>query len=139
MRYLPLTKADRASMLETIWAKSVDELYSDVPEGALLSEPVDLPHHLGELQVERDMAKMAAKNMGTASVPSFLGAGAYRHHVPATVDYIIQRGEFLTAYTPYQRIDVGRGNVVRGSRSDGVPRNTAQESGSVGWSASALP
>ncbi|HBN49629.1 MULTISPECIES: aminomethyl-transferring glycine dehydrogenase subunit GcvPA [Thalassospira] len=102
MRYLPLTKADRASMLETIGAKSVDELYSDVPEGALLSEPVDLPHHLGELQVERDMAKMAAKNMGTASVPSFLGAGAYRHHVPATVDYIIQRGEFLTAYTPYQ-------------------------------------
>ncbi|RCK47719.1 glycine dehydrogenase [Thalassospira profundimaris] len=102
MRYLPLTQADRASMLETIGAGSVDELYCDVPEGALLKEPVDLPHHQGEMQVERDMAKLAAKNMGTASAPSFLGAGAYRHHIPATVDYIIQRGEFLTAYTPYQ-------------------------------------
>ncbi|MCC4239428.1 aminomethyl-transferring glycine dehydrogenase subunit GcvPA [Thalassospira povalilytica] len=102
MRYLPLTRADRAAMLETIGASSVDELYSDVPEGALLDAPVDLPHHLGEMQVERDMQALAAKNIGTSSAPSFLGAGAYRHHVPATVDYVIQRGEFLTAYTPYQ-------------------------------------
>ncbi|WP_297024005.1 aminomethyl-transferring glycine dehydrogenase subunit GcvPA, partial [Thalassospira sp.] len=102
MRYLPLTRADRAAMLDTIGASSVDELYGDVPEGALLDAPVDLPSHLGEMQVERDMLALAGKNMGASSVPSFLGAGAYRHHVPATVDYVIQRGEFLTAYTPYQ-------------------------------------
>ncbi|HAI31028.1 MAG TPA: glycine dehydrogenase, partial [Thalassospira sp.] len=102
MRYLPLTRADRAAMLDTIGASSVDELYCDVPDGALLDAPVDLPSHLGEMQVERDMMALAAKNMGASSVPSFLGAGAYRHHVPATVDYVIQRGEFLTAYTPYQ-------------------------------------
>ncbi|MDP2698786.1 aminomethyl-transferring glycine dehydrogenase subunit GcvPA [Thalassospira sp.] len=102
MRYLPLTPADRTAMLETIGAASVDDLYCDVPSGALLKEPVDLPYHQGEMQVEREMAALARKNTGTASAASFLGAGAYRHHVPATVDYIIQRGEFLTAYTPYQ-------------------------------------
>ncbi|MFH1803810.1 MAG: aminomethyl-transferring glycine dehydrogenase subunit GcvPA [Pseudomonadota bacterium] len=102
MRYLPLTPADRTAMLDTIGAASVDDLYCDVPTGALLKEPVDLPYHQGEMQVERDMAALARKNTGTASAASFLGAGAYRHHVPATVDYIIQRGEFLTAYTPYQ-------------------------------------
>jgi glycine dehydrogenase subunit 1 len=102
MRYLPLTQADRAAMLEKIGAATVDDLYCDVPEGALLKEPVDLPHHQGEMQVERDMTALARKNIGTASAPAFLGAGAYRHHVPATVDYVIQRGEFLTAYTPYQ-------------------------------------
>ena len=89
MRYLPLTRADRASMLETIGAASVEELYHDVPDGALLDAPVDLPGHLGEMQVERDMMALAAKNTGASSVPSFLGAGAYRHHVPATVDYVI--------------------------------------------------
>ena len=114
MRYLPLTRADRAAMLEAIGASSVDELYSDVPEGALLDAPVDLPSHLGEMQVERDMMALAAKNVGASSVPSFLGAGAYRHHVPATVDYIIQRGEFLTAYTPYQP-EIAQGTLDRKS------------------------
>lgn len=102
MRYLPLTDADRTDMLATIGANAIDDLFVDVPSEALLSSPVNLPLAAGEMAVERALGQMAAKNVAAGSVPSFIGAGAYRHHVPATVDYLIQRGEFLTAYTPYQ-------------------------------------
>ena len=103
MRYLPLTEADRRSMLATIGVPSVDSLFRDVPEPARLSAPIEgLAPHAGEMEVERTIAAMAAKNISAGSVPSFLGAGAYRHHVPASVDHLIQRGEFLTSYTPYQ-------------------------------------
>jgi len=102
MRYLPLTPADRQAMLARIGVRSIDELYRDVPAKARRDQPVDLPPHQGELEVERAIGAMAAKNLGTAKAPSFLGAGAYRHHVPAAVDHLIQRGEFLTSYTPYQ-------------------------------------
>ncbi|MFS0848828.1 aminomethyl-transferring glycine dehydrogenase subunit GcvPA [Novosphingobium panipatense] len=103
MRYLPLTPADRAAMLETIGARSVDDLFVDVPAAARLTAPIDgLPAHASEMAVERHMTALAAKNISAGSVPFFLGAGAYRHHVPASVDHLIQRGEFLTAYTPYQ-------------------------------------
>jgi len=102
MRYLPLTDADRADMLAAIGAEGIKDLYRDVPPGALLSAAVDLPAHQGEMDVERAVSAMANKNLNAAEAPSFLGAGAYRHHVPATVDAMIQRGEFLTAYTPYQ-------------------------------------
>ena len=103
MRYLPLTDADRRDMLATIGARSVDELFRDVPASARLPGKVaGLPDHQGELEVERAFQAMAAKNVSPASAPFFIGAGAYRHHVPATVDYMIQRGEFLTSYTPYQ-------------------------------------
>src|SRR5882672_8263426 len=103
MRYLPLTEADRRDMLAAIGAKSVDELFKDVPASARLAAKVGgLPDHQGELEVERAFQAYAAKNVSPASAPFFIGAGAYRHHVPATVDYMIQRGEFLTSYTPYQ-------------------------------------
>jgi len=102
MRYLPLTPDDRSAMLKAIGAGSIDDLYRDVPASARLNGELDLPDHQGELEVERAMAAMAAKNLVAGEAPFFLGAGAYRHHVPATVDYMIQRGEFLTAYTPYQ-------------------------------------
>ena len=102
MRYLPLTEEDRRAMLSVIGAKSVDELFGDIPASLRLSSPLDLPKGLGEIEIERELAALAAKNMEAGSVPSFLGAGAYRHHVPAAVDYLIQRGEFLTSYTPYQ-------------------------------------
>ena len=102
MRYLPLTESDRAAMLAAIGAGSVDELFRDVPPSARLSGPVDLPPHAGELEVERQMNAFAARNLVAGQVPFFLGAGAYRHHVPAAVDALIQRGEFLTSYTPYQ-------------------------------------
>ncbi len=102
MRYLPLTDDDRNQMLAAIGVKRIEELYRDVPAEALLSGPVDLPAHQGEMEVERAISALAAKNLNAAAMPSFLGGGAYRHHVPATVDAMIQRGEFLTAYTPYQ-------------------------------------
>jgi glycine dehydrogenase subunit 1 len=103
MRYLPLSDADRSAMLEKVGAGSIDELFRDVPEGLLLKGPIDgLPPHASEMAVERDMTAMARKNMVAGEVPFFLGCGAYKHHVPASVDHLIQRGEFLTAYTPYQ-------------------------------------
>ena len=102
MRYLPLTDTDRREMLGVIGAKSVDELFRDVPESARRDGLVDLPRRQGELDVERALGRMAAKNVAAGSVPFFVGAGAYRHHVPASVDHLIQRSEFLTSYTPYQ-------------------------------------
>src|SRR5712671_2569629 len=103
MRYLPLTDTDRRDMLAVIGARSVDELFKDVPASARLAAKVAcLPDHQGELEVERAFQAYAANNVSPASAPFFIGAGAYRHHVPATVDYMIQRGEFLTSYTPYQ-------------------------------------
>src|SRR6185437_454193 len=102
MRYLPLTDADRRDMLATIGAPSVDALFADVPAAARRDGLVDLPLAMGELQVERRVAAMAAKNVAAGSVPFFCGGGVYRHHVPAAVDHLIQRGAFLTSYTPYQ-------------------------------------
>ncbi|WP_288936676.1 aminomethyl-transferring glycine dehydrogenase subunit GcvPA [uncultured Sphingomonas sp.] len=103
MRYLPLTSHDRESMLATIGAAKIDDLFVDVPEAARLGGPIDgLPMHASELSVERHMTKLARQNLVAGEVPFFLGCGAYRHHVPASVDHLIQRGEFLTAYTPYQ-------------------------------------
>jgi glycine dehydrogenase subunit 1 len=103
MRYLPLTPADRSAMLQAVGARSIDDLFVDVPQEARLSGPIaGLPNHASELAVERQLAALARQNTVAGDVPFFLGCGAYRHHVPATVDHIIQRGEFLTAYTPYQ-------------------------------------
>src|SRR6187549_2441494 len=103
MRYLPLTDADRSAMLDMIGVASIDDLFADVPEAARLAGPVaGLPNHASEMAVERHMANLAARNLAAGAAPFFLGAGAYRHHVPASVDHLIQRGEFLTSYTPYQ-------------------------------------
>ena len=114
MRYLPLSDTDRSAMLAVIGAGSIDELFRDVPAEAVLDGPIrGLPLQASELSVERQLGAMAKKNMVAGEVPFFLGAGAYRHHVPATVDHIIQRGEFLTAYTPYQPeiAQIGRAHV----------------------------
>jgi len=103
MRYLPLTDTDRQAMLATIGAASIDDLFVDVPAEARLSGQIEgLPDHASELAVERHMSKLARQNLSAGEAPFFLGAGAYKHHVPASVDHLIQRGEFLTAYTPYQ-------------------------------------
>jgi glycine dehydrogenase subunit 1 len=103
MRYLPLTQTDRNAMLSVIGAKTIDDLFVDVPAEAQLSGPIaGLPYHASEMAVERHMSALASKNMVAGAGPFFLGCGAYKHHVPASVDHIIQRGEFLTAYTPYQ-------------------------------------
>ena len=103
MRYLPLTQTDRSDMLAKVGASSIDDLFVDVPQEARLEGPIEgLPHHASELAVERHMRALSKKNLAASDAPFFLGAGAYKHHIPASVDHIIQRGEFLTAYTPYQ-------------------------------------
>ena len=103
MRYLPLTDDDRATMLATIGAPSIDALFADVPPAARLDGPIrDLPMHASEMAVERQLSALARRNLAAGDAPFFLGCGAYRHHVPASVDHLIQRGEFLTSYTPYQ-------------------------------------
>lgn len=102
MRYLPLTPDDRTIMLDKIGVSSVDALFDDVPESARFDGVVDLPRRATELQVERAFTRMAKKNTAASEAPFFVGAGAYKHHVPATVDHLIQRSEYLTSYTPYQ-------------------------------------
>ena len=102
MRYLPQTQKSREEMLEIVGAKSIDDLYVDVPKSAFVDGKVNLPDHQGELEIERYMGAYANQNHPASAGPFFLGAGAYFHHIPSTVDYIIQRSEFLTAYTPYQ-------------------------------------
>ena len=90
-------------MLKAVGAPSIDALFADVPEVARLSEKIaGLPDHASEMAVERAMAKLARRNLAAAEAPFFLGCGAYKHHIPAAVDHLIQRGEFLTSYTPYQ-------------------------------------
>jgi len=102
MRYLPLEDYERQTMLEKIGVAGVDALFRDVPDNVPQTHEFDLPNHIPEMWVERHMRHLADENTPAASVPFFVGAGAYKHHVPATVDHLIQRGEFLTAYTPYQ-------------------------------------
>jgi glycine dehydrogenase subunit 1 len=103
MRYLPLSDGDRRAMLDAIGVASVDDLFVDVPAAARLSGPIEgLPMHMTEMAVEQKMGALAKRNLAAGDAAFFIGAGAYRHHVPSSVDHLIQRGEFLTAYTPYQ-------------------------------------
>jgi glycine dehydrogenase subunit 1 len=103
MRYLPLADSDRQDMLGAVGASSIEALFVDVPEAARLASKIEgLPDHLSEMAVERQLSALARRNLVAGDVPFFLGCGAYRHHVPASVDHLIQRGEFLTSYTPYQ-------------------------------------
>jgi glycine dehydrogenase subunit 1 len=102
MRYLPLNSEDRADMLARVGVASIDALFADIPKAKRLDQDLDLPHRKTEIEVERLLSGLAAKNVAAGSVPFFVGAGAYKHHVPASVDHLIQRSEFLTSYTPYQ-------------------------------------
>ena len=103
MRYLPLTRDDRRAMLARIGAPDVDALFRDVPKAAMAPlSAFDLPDTQGELEVERALTRLAARNVAAGAAPFFCGAGAYKHHVPSSVDHLIQRSEFLTSYTPYQ-------------------------------------
>lgn len=103
MRYLALTEKDRQEMLEAIGVSKIDQLYDAVPAEFLLQKPLEnLPNHQGEIEVESALASLAKKNRAASAGPFFLGAGCYKHHIPAAVDHIIQRSEFLTSYTPYQ-------------------------------------
>jgi glycine dehydrogenase subunit 1 len=100
--YLSLTEQDRDEMLAAIGVSSVDDLFEQIPEPVRFAGPLDVPPALGESELVRYFEGLAAKNVHTGVELSFLGAGIYDHYVPAIVDTILQRGEFLTAYTPYQ-------------------------------------
>ena len=102
MRYLPLDASDRAAMLRRVGVANVDALFADIPESKRIGGLLDMPLAMSEMAVERRMAALSARSVAAGSVPFFLGAGAYRRHIPATVDHLIQRSEFLTSYTPYQ-------------------------------------
>jgi len=100
--YLSLTEGDRREMLATIGVDSVDELFEQVPEGVRLRRGLALERALTEQELTAHLEELASRNSDTSREVSFLGAGIYDHYVPAVVDAVLQRGEFLTAYTPYQ-------------------------------------
>jgi glycine dehydrogenase subunit 1 len=100
--YLSLTDADREAMLETIGVDTVDELFRDIPAGVRFGRELDLEPQLTEQELTRHLEELAARNIDASRELSFLGAGMYDHYVPAVVDAVLQRGELLTAYTPYQ-------------------------------------
>jgi glycine dehydrogenase subunit 1 len=98
--YLSVTDADREAMLEAIGVASVDELFRDIPAGVRFTRDLDVPPALTEAELQRHLEELAARN--AVDEICFLGAGIYDHYVPAVVDAVLQRGELLTAYTPYQ-------------------------------------
>jgi glycine dehydrogenase subunit 1 len=100
--YLSLTDADRREMLAAIGVGSVEELFREIPPGVRLGRKLELEPALSELELVRELSALAARNVTVEDELSFLGAGAYDHYVPAVVDAVLQRGELLTAYTPYQ-------------------------------------
>jgi glycine dehydrogenase subunit 1 len=100
--YLSLTDADREAMLAAIGVSSVDELFEQIPASVRLDRELDVPPALSELELTAHMTELAARNVPSSVELSFLGAGIYEHYVPAAVDVLLSRGEFLTAYTPYQ-------------------------------------
>src|SRR5882757_7218723 len=102
MRYLPLTPEDRSEMLARIGVADIDALFADIPADKRLNSLPNLPLTKSEIEVERVLGRLAARNVAAGSVPFFVGCGAYKHHIPASVDHLIQRSEFLTSYTPYQ-------------------------------------
>src|SRR5271157_3829318 len=102
MRYLPLDASEREAMLGRIGVPHIGALFADIPADKRIQGLLDMPLAKSEMAVERAMAALADRSLAAGSAPFFLGAGAYRRHIPATVDHLIQRSEFLTSYTPYQ-------------------------------------
>jgi glycine dehydrogenase subunit 1 len=102
MRYLPNTPQNQRAMLDTIGVRSIDDLLTKIPPKARLSRPLHLPAALAETDLVRHLRGLAAQNADADSYVCFLGAGAYDHYVPSPINHLISRGEFFTAYTPYQ-------------------------------------
>src|SRR5690348_5404227 len=101
-RYTSATDADRREMLDAIGVGSIEELFSDIPAGLRLGRELEFDEGLSELEVLAELKALAARNVSCEDEVSFLGAGMYDHYVPALVESIIERSEFLTPYTPYQ-------------------------------------
>ena len=101
MSYCPHTDADRAEMLSAIGVKTIEDLFADVPARVRFPQ-LDIPEPRSEMETLRELMDLAAANADAQHSPTFLGAGAYNHYSPSIVNHLILRGEFLTAYTPYQ-------------------------------------
>jgi glycine dehydrogenase subunit 1 len=102
LRYQTHSDSDLREILAAIGVESTEALFDSIPEDLRLRGDLPIPGPLSEVELDRELRALAARNRHAASGPSFLGAGAYHHYIPAIVDHLIQRGEFLTAYTPYQ-------------------------------------
>ena len=100
--YLPHTQAEVKAMLEAIGVKSIDDLFAEIPAGLRLNRPLDLPAGMSESEVIGEMTELAGMSYGTNEMLCFLGAGIYDHYIPATINHLLLRGDFFTAYTPYQ-------------------------------------
>src|SRR5271154_5522030 len=102
MRYLPLDGSERQTMLSRIGVPDIAALFADIPADKRIEGLLYMPLAMSEMAVERAMTAFAGRSLAAGAAPFFLGAGAYRRHIPASVDHLIQRSEFLTSYTPYQ-------------------------------------
>ena len=102
MRYIPLTNDEKQEMLKTIGIETVEELFEDIPQEMILDGDLDLPEALSEAELICHFKELAAKNNDATKSVSFLGAGSYDHLIPSMIKHVVGRGEFLTAYTPYQ-------------------------------------
>ncbi len=101
--YIPNSQPEiKKEMMQEIGIKNIDELYADIPKKYRLKKPLNLPEALPEFEVKRHIETLLSKNKTNSDIPTFLGAGCWPHYVPAVVKEIVQRSEFLTAYTPYQ-------------------------------------
>ena len=107
--YLPNTEADREAMLREIGVGSVEELFQDIPEKVRHAR-FKLPQPLSELELKKELSQLADRNASLDNYACFLGAGSYHHFIPSTVEHIIGRSEFYTAYTPYQA-EVSQGTL----------------------------
>lgn len=110
MRYLPHTPDEIQSMLKSIGAKSLDDLFTSIPEDVRLKDLLPLPEALAEKDLREHMQELADRNINLSEVKNFIGAGAYHHYVPSVINPLIKRGEFLTCYTPYQA-EVSQGTL----------------------------
>src|SRR3954468_328956 len=111
MRFTPTTEQDRAAMLETIGAASVDDLFADIPAPLRYERALDIPPGIGEAELVRELSELASRNADATRELQFLGGGTYDHYVPACVDMVPNRSEFQTPYTPYQP-EVSQGTLT---------------------------
>jgi len=102
VRYIPITEDERREMLTSLGLEKIDDLFQDIPQEAIFQGELDVPGPLSEAELIRHFRELAAKNQDATKLVSFLGAGVYDHLTPSIIKHIIGRGEFLTAYTPYQ-------------------------------------
>src|SRR3954471_9744450 len=102
MPYVSITDQDRKEMLAEMGMTSIEQLFEPIPENLRLKKPLNVAPALTEMELVADLERLAAKNTATSQALCFLGGGAYDHFIPSVVDPLMSRGEFLTAYTPYQ-------------------------------------